>query len=557
VADTERLAHVALTVNGSPLPVDLYSVLTLLSVEESVQLPDSFVVRFADPHFKLFDRMMFTIGSAIDIAFSGEQGRLVTVTHGEVTAISMEQGADGLHDLVLHGLDVTHRLAKRPKTRSFQQQTDADIASQVMGEYGLKTDIDPTFEVYEYVLQSNQTDYAFLRERADRIGFDLWISDRKFYFKPAPGSTTRPPALRWGENLHKFKVRFSSTERCDEVIVRGWDPVAKRAVIGRATQGDSGTSVTPAKEFADAARSAFGRVSRTSGRYPVATQREADNVAQSLLFKCSGDEVIAKGEAEGDPMIAAGATVAVESMGQKLSGHYRVTSVEHVYGAGSPYVTRFVCGGKEPAQLTELLSQAGGGASGSANGNGWAGLVIGTVTNVSDENSLGRVRVKFPTLGETDESAWAKVVTPGGGEKRGLQCIPEVGDEVLVGFEHNDVRRPVVIGGLWNRNDPLPDPEAVTRDGTIERRSWTSRKGHRVELSDKESEGSISLTLSDSSATLSLKRSDSRLAGEQKLTVEGADIEIKAGTRLTLKAPSIEIQADSTVKITGKPIMLN
>jgi phage protein D/phage baseplate assembly protein gpV len=552
VPEERRLAHVALTLDGRPLPPDMYGTLSLVSVEESVHLPDAFVIRFADPHFELFDRMMFKLGSALDIAFSGE-GPLTTVTRGEITAVSVEQGPQGFHELVLHGMDVTHRLAKVPKTRSFQQQTDSDIARQIVSDYGFRQDIDSTPEVYDYVLQSNQTDYAFLRERGNRIGFDLWIADRTFFFKPSPNSNTPPPVLRWGQNLQKFKVRFSAAERCDEVTVRGWDPVGKRNLLGRATDGDSGTDIAVAREFADAARSAFGRVTRTSGRYPVSTQREADNVARSLLLKCSGDEVIARGQAEGDPLLAAGATVTIESMGQKLSGRYRVTSVEHVYGAGSPYLTRFVCGGKEPGQLAELLSDAGGATSGKA--NGWAGLVVGVVTNNEDPNRLGRVRVKFPTLSDSDESAWAKVTAPGAGANRGIDCTPEVGDEVLVGFEHNDVRRPVILGGFWNSSDPPPDGAAA--GGHVARRSWTSRNGHRVELSDEESEGSIAITLGDATSKLSLSRSASQLKGEQRLTVEGRDIEVKAVSRISLKAPSIEIQADGAVKITGRPITLN
>jgi phage protein D/phage baseplate assembly protein gpV len=550
VAEEKRLAHVDVKLDGSPLKPELYEALTLISVEESVQLPDSFMLRFADPHFKLFDQSLFTFGSALDIAFSGE-GPLMTVTRGEITGISVEQGAGGLHELVLQGMDVTHRLAKGPKTRSFQQQTDADIAAGIISEYGFKQDIDSTSEVYDYVLQSNQTDYAFLRERAERVGFDLWIADRTFYFKPSPQSKSRP-VLRWGENLHTFKVRFSATERCDEVMVRGWDPVAKQNVLGRAAEGDLGTSIKVAKDLAEAARSAFGTVTRTSGRYPVTTQREADNLARSLFLKCSGDQVIARGEADGDPRIAAGATVTVESMGTKLSGDYRITSVEHIYGGASSYVTRFVCGGKEPGQLTELLSQAGGS---SAKGNGWAGLVVGVVTNNDDSDKLGRVRVKFPTLNDSDESAWAKVVAPGAGAKRGMECTPEVGDEVLVGFEHNDVRRPVVLGGLWNRNDPPPDE--VTQGGQVMKRNWTSRNGHRLELSDDDSEGSISLTLGDSSSKVSLSKSQCQFTGETKLTVEGQDVEIKGLTKISLKAPIIEIKADGEVKVAGAIIRLN
>jgi phage protein D/phage baseplate assembly protein gpV len=552
VPEERRLAQVALTVNGKPLPAESYDVLTSIWVEESAQLPDAFVVRFADPNFELFDRMEFTFGSKLDIAFSGE-GSLTTVTHGEVTAVSVEQGPTGLHELVLQGMDATHRLAKSLKTRSFQQVTDADIASQIAGEYSLTCDVDPTGEIYEYVLQSNLSDYAFLKQRADRIGFDMWIAEGSFHFKPSPASAAAVPVLRWGENLRKFKVRFSAAERCDEVTVRGWDPVAKRTVLGRATEGDTGTGVAVAKELADAARSAFGRVSRFSGHYPVATQREAENMARSLLLKCSGDEVIARGEAQGDPLIAAGATVTVENMGQRLSGTYRVTSVEHLYGTTTEYLTRFVCGGKEPGRLAELLTGAGSG--GSVKGNGWGSLVVGIVTNSQDPDKLGRVRVKYPTLNDSDESAWAKVVAPGAGAKRGLECLPEVGDEVLVGFEHDDVRRPVVFGGLWNTNDAPPD-DAI-KDGQVAKRTWTSRNGHRIELSDDESEGAVHVTLGDSSSALTLKRSESQVTGEQKLAVEGQDVVISARGSLSLKAPKIDIEAAGEVKVSGAIIRLN
>jgi phage protein D len=63
-----------------------------------------------------------------------------------------------------------------PKTRSFQNVTDADIVSQVAADHGFDTDIDPTREVHEYVLQSSESDYAFLRRRAERIGFDTIVA---------------------------------------------------------------------------------------------------------------------------------------------------------------------------------------------------------------------------------------------------------------------------------------------------------------------------------------------------------------------------------------------
>ena len=60
-------------------------------------------------------------------------------------------------------------------------------------------------------------------------------------------------------------------------------------------------------------------------------------------------------------------------------------------------------------------------------------------TDAYDDNhrllKLGRVRVKYPSLSESDESAWARVVVMGGGKKRGMCLLPEVGDEVVAEVE--------------------------------------------------------------------------------------------------------------------------
>src|SRR5262245_60540705 len=108
----------------------------MVHVEESVQLPDYFILNFDDPLFELFDEDRFRLGTRIEIAFRAE-GDAVVVTSGEVTAVSVEPGASGRHELVVSGLDLTHRLARGPKSRSFVNMTDGDIAGSIAGEYGL------------------------------------------------------------------------------------------------------------------------------------------------------------------------------------------------------------------------------------------------------------------------------------------------------------------------------------------------------------------------------------------------------------------------------------
>lgn len=545
---TKRLDGVVLTVDGRPLPPELYPRVSLVRVEESVHLPDYFAIHFDDPHFELFDRNTFTIGTRVDIAFRAE-GDPTVVTSGEVTAVAVEPGAAGRHELVLTGFDLTHRLSREPKSRSFQRITDADIATRIAGEYGLDAEVDSTGAPQDYVLQAGETDYAFLRRRAARIGFDVWISDKKFFFKRTPRSTATPPRLRYGQNLSKFTARFSSAERCDEVQIRGWDQLGKEAIQGRGTETDPGTDAPAAQEMADAARRAFGRVKRNAGQFPVTDQTEADALASSLLLRASSEEAVLRGEAAGDPLIGAGAKIHIEGIGSRMTGDWRVTGVEHTYGAGRPYVTRFVCGGKEPGGLADLT-----GPGGATDRRGWSGLVIGVVTNNDDPEKLGRVRVQFPTLSADDESAWARIATPGGGRERGLQLLPEVDDEVLVGFELDDHARPVILGGLWNRNDNPPAADAAS-GGVVKQRILASRTDSRLTLDDDEP--SVALTLGGSPCAVKLEKSESALTGDQKLVISAATIEIKATQKLTLSGAQIEINASGPLAASGKPIRLN
>jgi phage protein D len=549
VADTRRVDGAQITVDGRDLATDLYARLTLVRVEESVQLPDRFALHLDDPHFELFDRDAVPMGARVEIAFRAE-GQPVVVTAGEVTAVAVDPGVTGRHELVVTGMDLTHRLLRGPRTRTFQKSSDADVASRIAREAGLDADVDRTSTVHEHVVQAGETDLAFLRRRAVRNGLDVWVTGRTLHVKRRPQSPGTPPVLRWGANLQRFKARFSSTEHCQEVQVRAWDPLAKRAVTGTSGEPDHGTDAPAAQEMASAAGRAFGRTKRFAPQVPVHDGAAADELAQSLHARASGSEVVVRGEAAGDPAIGAGSEVRIEGVGARMTGRYRITSVEHVFAAGVPYTTRFVCGGKEPAGLADLT----GGAPATLR-RGFGGVVVGIVTNNDDPEKLGRVKVKMPALSDSDESTWARLLVPGGGAQRGLQLVPEVGDEVLVAFELDDLDRPLVLGGLWNRQDPPPRDDVVS-GGAVQARTLTSRTGHHLTLTDDPT-ASIDLALGDDSCMLHLESSSSELKGDRKLVVTASRIEIRAQQGLVLEGATVDITSSGPLTATGKPIRLN
>jgi uncharacterized protein involved in type VI secretion and phage assembly len=132
-----------------------------------------------------------------------------------------------------------------------------------------------------------------------------------------------------------------------------------------------------------------------------------------------------------------------------------------------------------------------------ANAGRMYGVMTATVTNTSDPDELARVKVSFPWLDDDVESPWARVMTPMAGNGRGVVFRPEVGDEVLVLFEHGDVRFPYVIGSVWNGTDTPPADRGADADNNV--RMIQSRSGHKIILDD--TDGSEKVTVSDSSGS--------------------------------------------------------
>ncbi|MEA2718016.1 MAG: hypothetical protein QOI99_2333 [Actinomycetota bacterium] len=527
-AGTSRVGAVEVTVNGAPLPEPDYEALIDVRVEQSVHVPDRFSLRFRDPTFAIIDSDTFAIGRPVDVGFSNGDNQAV-VMRGEITVLGVEQSPSGRHELVVSGLDRGHRLARGSAWRSFITMTDSDIASQIAGERGLTPDVDSSTVSHEYLLQRG-TDYAFLTERARAIGFDWWVNGDTLHFKRDANQGTGP-TLHYGDDLIRFKVRASCAEAAREVEVRGWNPDTQEAIVGSSIMGQGGNGVAlgtsaPLAAATLSGASAFGsNIKRGTGVVGVKDATEADALARAMATSATAEYVVARGEALGNPLLRAGTEIEVDGVGVKLSGRYLLTSVEHVLGEHH-FVSRFVSGGRHPDTLVDLL-----GGQGAVPIWGERGVVIGIVTNNKDPEGLGRVKVRFPTLSASDESWWARVAAIGAGSTRGLNVLVEINDEVLVAFEHGDVRRPILLGGLWSKkNKPYEGGKETDTQG-VAARIWRSRTGHTVAMHDSgtPAQSFVAIALADNRTKLRM--------GEDNVTIDSpTDVTITSLANITLKA---------------------
>jgi uncharacterized protein involved in type VI secretion and phage assembly len=204
--------------------------------------------------------------------------------------------------------------------------------------------------------------------------------------------------------------------------------------------------------------------------------------------------------------------------------------------------------------LLDLLSPA---RDGQEQGR-FFGVVVGIVTNNQDPDNLARVRVKFPWLSDDNESWWARIAVPMAGNGRGTYFLPEVDDEVLVAFEHGDVRSPYVVGGLWNGQDAPPENNS---DGKNNIRMIHSRSGHLVKLDDTSGDEKIEIIEKTGNNKLTIKSSDNSMSLEcdGKMTLHAKmGIEIKSDLDITIKAgTTMDIESSAPLTLKGATVSIN
>jgi uncharacterized protein involved in type VI secretion and phage assembly len=185
------------------------------------------------------------------------------------------------------------------------------------------------------------------------------------------------------------------------------------------------------------------------------------------------------------------------------------------------------------------------------------GVAVAVVTQNKDPEGQCRVKVRYPWYDQPRESYWARLATPMAGNDRGVVMIPEVGDEVLVAFEREDLRFPYVLGGLWNGKDK---PPASNGDGKNDKRLIKSRSKHYLLFDDGES-GAVELSLQDGKK---VRFDDQGLSVEDengnhfKIDSRSGAVEINATGKLTIKAASVEISATGSLDAkAGAKLALN
>jgi phage protein D len=515
-------------------------------VHDSLILPDTFLVRISDAGLELVDLGYFDIGNEVEIELGGlSANTLTSVIKGEITSVEPSFGRSKA-EVVIRGYDFSLRMHRTTRTRTYQNVTASDIARKVANDAGLSVgmieEAGPN-PPYKFVQQNNETDWSFLWRLARLHDFEVVVVDKTLQFRRA-GQMRSECRVSWGEDLLVFKPRVSAIQQVEEVVVRGWDPDRKEVISATAPleepPSDIGIDRATVSEAAGGGTLLIADV-------PLQSVGEAEALARSVASQIGRSYLEAEGVCHGNENIRAGTELEIKGVGERFSGKYVCSATTHIYRGGKGYETQFTVSGRNPRTLVDLLTPASSRAWGSS-------IVIGIVTQNEDPEGLGRVRVKYPALGDDTEGWWARIAAPSAGHDRGLLMMPVVGDEVLLAFEHDDVHRPYVIGALWNGKDTPGD--LVQSDG-----SFSLRSDKLVHISAKDSiaiKTDRDYTLETQAATQFKADGDVSIEGAAKMHLEaGTSLTIEGGSDVTIKAGGASVALrGGAVQVSATQIML-
>jgi phage protein D len=594
--------------DGAPLRDQARRAITRTVIDTHLRLPGTFEITFLDTTGTLLNDAGISIGTRIrlrGIAVSSDTSRLLI--DGEVTCV--EAVCDGLDcHTIVRGYDQCHRLQRSRRTRAFYNSSDSEIAEQIAKAAGLvQFAIEPSTTIHDFVGQCNQTDWDFLSQRAREIGYETGIDGGTFYFRPASSvatATRNPVELTFRNGLRRFSPRVTAGNMAPDVEVRVWDPLEAKVVsqvtkVGTGTARPAGSEPRPlaTKFVGDSSPASTAQPASDAGPVPsttahvvcdlpVATGSAIDGAA-TVTATARADQVgsafaEAEGETTGDPEIAPGVVLKISGVPEPFDGSWLVTNARHVFDLSTGgYATHFVASGAHDRSLLGLTSARPARPQ-------IPGLCCGLVTNIND--AKGRVRVILPLLSPDYETDWAPVIQFGAGKRSGAMFLPEVGDEVLVGFEFGDSRRPYVLGGIVNNASgySLGGP-AVKKTGemaAVARRGFVSAAGNQLVFADEippgdaggppnvsaitlgTGDGNLALAIDQVAGTVTLSCSPASpnsktekgalsitcgTAGTINLTAgQGGTVNVDGGASLNLKAQtSISIQSQGSVSIQG------
>jgi phage protein D len=290
--------------------------------------------------FVYFDRQTLDFGKVFSVEF-GPPGADNPVFAGRITGIEAHYPLDRPPEIQILAEDRLQDLRMERRTRSFENVTDADVIRRIATQHGLTAQVDIDGPTYRTLVQFNQSDLAFLRERVAAVDAELWIDNRTLYAQARSRRSAGTVSCAYGKELLEFSVLADLAHQRTAVKVSGWNANAKDSITAEAgesaisaeLQGGRGGGAVLGQALAP-------RRDRVVLAMPL-SQPEARQLAEARYRTQSRRFIRGSGIVDGNARLRVGATVALQGLGAFFDGPYYVTLARHAFTLQDGYRTAF------------------------------------------------------------------------------------------------------------------------------------------------------------------------------------------------------------------------
>lgn len=274
-----------------------------------------------------FDRSKFDFGKSLQIKLRGD-----ALFDGRITALEARYQNLGPRELAVFAEDRFQDLRMTRRTRTFSDVTDSDVFSRVASDHALTPDISVNGPSHKVLSQINQSDLAFLRERARACGAEVWVDGTTLRAKPRTDRNGGSPLkLTYGADLLEFSALADLAHQRTSVFVNGWDVAGKKALQYEATDSVLGSELNGDRSGASILNSAFGQRKEALAHTVPLTAEEAQASAESFFRTTARRFVVGRGLCITDARVRVGATVELEGLGPLFNGKFYVSEVRHTF----------------------------------------------------------------------------------------------------------------------------------------------------------------------------------------------------------------------------------
>jgi uncharacterized protein len=284
-----------------------------------------------------FDRAKLEFGAAFKILWTGE-----TIFEGRIMALEAGFPESAPPEISILAEDRFQDLRMTRRTRSFSDVSDSDVFQQIANDHGLTANVNLNGPSHKVLVQVNQSDLAFLRERARALDAELWMDGTKLNAAARADRRGTPLELTLGKELRSFAALADLATQRTSVSANGWDVSAKEglkqeaddSVIASELNGDtSGVSIL---------KSALGERKEALAHGVPMTSDESKAIAESYFKVCARRFVVGRGVAETQSKLRVGAVIDLQKVGPLFTGKYYVVEARHRFDSVRGLRTEFI-----------------------------------------------------------------------------------------------------------------------------------------------------------------------------------------------------------------------